>query len=75
MISPGDWNQISKMEFLFHCFFYRKFRRLAPLLILRLASEAVNPESSGSKDALVRVAVDKLKETKKSDDEPKNMAC
>ncbi|KAG2722391.1 hypothetical protein I3760_02G126500 [Carya illinoinensis] len=34
---------------------------------------AVNPESGASKDVLVRAAIDKLKESKKSDDEPKNM--
>jgi hypothetical protein len=44
----------------------------SPMANTELASAAVNPESSGSKDALVRVAIDKLKETKKSDDEPKN---
>jgi hypothetical protein len=38
-----------------------------------LALAAVNTESSAPNDALVRIAIDKLKETKKIDDEPKSM--
>ncbi|XP_059652579.1 cyclin-L1-1-like isoform X1 [Cornus florida] len=37
------------------------------------ASAAVNLESGGSKCALIKVALDKLKESKKSDDESKSM--
>ncbi|XP_059432303.1 cyclin-L1-1 [Corylus avellana] len=50
----------------------KELPQASPTANTELASAAVNPESSGSKDALVRVAIDKLKETKKSDDEPKN---
>lgn len=52
--------------------FLQELPQASPTANTELASAAVNPESSGSKDALVRVAIDKLKETKKSDDEPKN---
>ncbi|XP_041001537.1 cyclin-L1-1 isoform X1 [Juglans microcarpa x Juglans regia] len=45
----------------------------SPTANTKPASAAVNLESGGSKDVLVRAAIDKLKESKKSEDEPKNM--
>jgi len=60
------------LSFLFFLFL-QEVPQTSPTANTELASAAVNPESSESKDALVRVAIDKLKETKKSDDEPKNM--
>ncbi|KAF8394492.1 hypothetical protein HHK36_020701 [Tetracentron sinense] len=39
----------------------------------KAVSTAVNSESGGSKDALIKLALDKLKESKKSDDDSKNM--
>lgn len=62
------------MSFFYFLSFLQEVSQTSPTATADdLASAAVNPEPSGSNDALVRVAIDKLKETKKSDDEPKSM--
>ncbi|RVW94400.1 hypothetical protein CK203_035626 [Vitis vinifera] len=38
------------------------------------ASKLINPESGGSKNSMVKRALDILKESKKGDDNPKSMA-
>ena len=40
----------------------------------KAASALINPESGGSKNSMVKQALDMLKESKKGDDDPKSMA-
>lgn len=50
----------------------KEVQQASPTANSKLAAVAANSESGGSKDLLVRAAIDKLKEAKKSDDELKN---
>ncbi|XP_042945285.1 cyclin-L1-1-like isoform X2 [Carya illinoinensis] len=53
--------------------FVQEVQQTSPTANAKPTSAAANPGSGGSKDVLIRVAIDKLKETKKSDDEPLNV--
>ncbi|KAK7825925.1 thioredoxin reductase 2 [Quercus suber] len=46
----------------------------SPTANIKPVSAAINPESVGAKEVLVRAAIDKMKDSKKSDDESKNMS-
>lgn len=50
----------------------KEVQQTSPTANAKPTLAAANPGSGGSKDVLIRVAIDKLKETKKSDDEPTN---
>ncbi|XP_030975210.1 cyclin-L1-1-like isoform X3 [Quercus lobata] len=52
----------------------KEISQTSPTANIRPVSAAINPESVGAKEVLVRAAIDKMKDSKKSDDESKNMS-
>nr|POF20562.1 isoform 2 of cyclin-l1-1 [Quercus suber] len=52
----------------------KEISQTSPTANIKPVSAAINPESVGAKEVLVRAAIDKMKDSKKSDDESKNMS-
>ncbi|XP_050239126.1 cyclin-L1-1-like isoform X2 [Quercus robur] len=52
----------------------KEISQTSPTANIKPVSAAINPESVGAKEVLVRAAIDKMKDSKKSDDESKNVS-